>query len=229
MRIAINYETTEVSFYRFVCNDTEIKSSYVGHTTNFTERKFGHKIACNYPNDKRHHLKIYQIIRDNSGWDNWRMIEIEKRFVKDKREAERIEQEWIEKLQSDMNSRKSFVEETKKEYKHQYYLDNIEKVKEVQKEYRLENADKLKEIGKKYRLENADKLKEKVNCECGCKITRTLLWRHKKSLKHLKLVESKTDNMVKIIRNTEAEEKEDEMEMKANEASKPESKNDSIV
>ena len=34
---------------------------------------------------------------------------------------------------------------------------------------------------------------------------------------------------IKIIRNTEAEEKEDEMEMKANEASKPESKNDSIV
>ena len=34
---------------------------------------------------------------------------------------------------------------------------------------------------------------------------------------------------IKIVRNTEVEEREDEMEMKANEASKPESKNDSIV
>jgi hypothetical protein len=28
---------------------------------------------------KRYNLKLYQIIRANGGWDNWDMIEIEKK------------------------------------------------------------------------------------------------------------------------------------------------------
>jgi len=214
-RIAINYETTLVSFYRFVCNDPEIKSSYVGSTVNFTERKANHKKCCNNPNDKVYHLKIYETIRDNGGWNNWRMIEIESRLVKDKREAERIEQEWIEKMETDMNSIKAFGAETREEYKKQYHMDNREKnieyskqyyientntFKEQSKQYRLENADKIKEHSKQYRLENADKIKEKtkekVACECGCEIRRGDLPRHQKSPKHAKLMELKIASII---------------------------------
>jgi hypothetical protein len=39
----INYETTQIIFYKFVCENPEIKSCYVGHTTNFQQRKRSHK------------------------------------------------------------------------------------------------------------------------------------------------------------------------------------------
>ena len=156
-KIATDYSTREISFYKFVCNDPEIQSSYVGHTVAFDKRKIHHKSACNNPNLKNNHLQIYQIIREYGGWDNWRMLEIESRLVKDKREAERIEQEYIDKLKTDMNTRKSFInEETLKERMKQYRIENADKIKE----YRFKNADKIKEQMKQYRIENADKIKQ---------------------------------------------------------------------
>ena len=181
-RIAINYETTEVSFYRFVCNDPEIKSSYVGHTTNFTERKAGHKIDCNNPNGKSYNYKIYQIIRDNGGFGNWRMIEIESRLVKDKRDAERIEQELIEKLEADMNSIKAFGAYTKEEYRNKYHQEHREHQIAYATQYRLENKDKLKE-----------KAKKTIECNiCGVILLKNHFPRHTRSLRHIQLMELKS-------------------------------------
>ena len=98
---AIDYSTTPVSFYKFVCDDVEIKSSYVGHTTNFIKRKSDHRYRYNDKKSKDN--KLYTTIRENGGWDNWKMVEIENRIVKDKREAQRIEQEYMEQLQTSLN------------------------------------------------------------------------------------------------------------------------------
>lgn len=157
-KIAIDYSTREVSFYKFVCNDPEIKSNYVGSTVDFTKRKASHKSTCNNPNIKDYTYKIYQTIRENGGWEEWRMIEIEKRIVKDKREAERIEQEWIDKLQSDMNSHKAYSGcETKveydKQYYKQYYLEHKEEVNEKRRQHHLENREKLNERRRIRKLE----------------------------------------------------------------------------
>lgn len=50
-----------------------------------------------------------------------------------------------------------------------------------------------REYNKKYYQENKEKIRQKeseiITCECGCKITRNKLARHKKSLKHIKLTE----------------------------------------
>ena len=182
--IAINYESTKVSFYRFVCNDPEIKSSYVGSTVNFRERKANHKKCCNNPNDKVYHLKIYQTIRDNGDWDNWRMIEIESRLVKDKREAERIETEFMEKFQSDMNSKKAHrIFETKAEYHKDWSLENADKLKEQKQQYYLDNKERWEKA--------AEKRKEKITCECGCVVSKGRFTTHLKSPKHAKLMETK--------------------------------------
>ena len=174
-KIATDYSTREISFYRFVCNDPEIQSSYVGHTVDFNRRKAQHKSVCNNPNARIHHLQIYQTIKEYGGWDNWRMLEIESRLVKDKREAERIEQEYIDNLKANLNTCKAFRGETTqethrlyrienadkiKEQNKQYRIENAEKIKEQQKEYHIKNADKIKELKKQYRIENADKIKQ---------------------------------------------------------------------
>ena len=148
---AVDYSTTEVSFYRFVCNDPEIKSSYVGHTINFIARKAHHKKCCNGEHYRQHNQKIYQMIRQHLGWSNWRMIEIEKRIVKDKREAERIEQEYMEQLQSDMNMIKSHrVFETEQEYNKKYREEHKEEIAIQRKAYRKEHKEEIAIRDKSY-------------------------------------------------------------------------------
>ena len=47
----IDYSNTII--YKITCNDVSVKEVYVGHTTNFVQRKHAHKQACN--NEKSSH------------------------------------------------------------------------------------------------------------------------------------------------------------------------------
>ena len=67
-------------------DDVEIKNPYIGSTTNFRGRKWNHKDCCNNPNHKYYNIKQYQYIRDNGGWDVWKMVWIEDYPCKSKRE-----------------------------------------------------------------------------------------------------------------------------------------------
>jgi hypothetical protein len=139
-RKSINYANTVI--YKLVCNDLSITDCYVGHTTDFTGRKSSHKKNCINEKYKDHNLKVYQIIRENGGWDNYSMVEIEKFVCNDANEACKKEREWYEKLNSGLNSKypqinKGEWEEKNKEnlaIKHKkYYEDNKEELKENKK------------------------------------------------------------------------------------------------
>jgi len=95
----IDYSNTII--YKIICNNKTINDLYVGHTTNFTKRKYLHKSACANLDNK---LKIYDIIRQNEGWDNWDMVEIAKYNCKDKTEARIKEQQHYDELKSTLNS-----------------------------------------------------------------------------------------------------------------------------
>ncbi|MEY3752076.1 MAG: Yellowstone Lake virophage 6, partial [Pseudomonadota bacterium] len=99
----INYETTPIIFYKFVCENPEIKSCYVGQTINFQQRKNSHKSRCHKNTSEHYNYKIYQKIRENGGWDKWNMIEINRQICLDKSDAGKIEQQYIEELQANMN------------------------------------------------------------------------------------------------------------------------------
>ena len=78
---------------------------YVGHTTNFKLRKQRHKGSCNNETDKsKHNYKVYKMIRNNGGWDLFRMIEIEKYPCNNKQEADKREFEIMKKLNARMNT-----------------------------------------------------------------------------------------------------------------------------
>ena len=97
--------------YKLCCKDLNIKDIYIGHTTNFTKRKQSHKNSCSTKD-----IKVYQFIRDNGGWDNWEMIEIEKCSFNDANEARARERYWIETLNSSLNV--NTPSRTNKEYVH---------------------------------------------------------------------------------------------------------------
>ena len=101
----IDYSNTII--YKIYCKDDTIKDKYIGHTTNFSQKKYAHKVACNKLENV---LKIYKIIRVNGGWDNWDMIEIAKYNCKDAIEARIKEQEHYLLEQSTLNSVPPYVD-----------------------------------------------------------------------------------------------------------------------
>ena len=140
-RLPINYQNTII--YVIKCKDDNITEEYIGSTTNFRERKHNHRQTCNNENNRDYNLKVYKYIRENGGWDNWIMLEIEKYPCNDKREAEKREEEIRLERKAQLNSNKAFVAETKEEYNKNYYEENKEEIKEYYKKYREENKEYL--------------------------------------------------------------------------------------
>ena len=122
---------------------------YVGHTTCFNKRKTQHKINCYNDNQKPYNYKVYQMIRENGGWEKFLMLEVEKYPCADKREAERRENEVMKELRASMNMRNSFltqdeITEYKKEYNTNYRELHKEKLLHQMKEYKKTTNKKYK-------------------------------------------------------------------------------------
>jgi len=183
--------------YKIVCKDLTVNYVYNGHTTDFVKRKNQHKSDCNNINNKKYNYKVYETIRENGGWENWEMIELEKFNCNDGNEARKRERYWYELLHSNLNtnvpnrSQKEYDEENKdkiQKYKQEYRQENKDKFKEYYQEnkelfqvyrqenkdkiqkYKQDNKDKIKESSQVYYQENKDKIKEyrKQKIECEC-------------------------------------------------------------
>lgn len=98
----IDYSNTII--YKITCKDPAVTDVYVGHTTNFVQRKCAHKQSCLSATSVNHKLKVYQVIRANGGWTNWKMEIINFFDSKDHYEARQKEQEYFVSLQATLNS-----------------------------------------------------------------------------------------------------------------------------
>ena len=76
-------------------------------------------------------------------------------------------------------------------FAHGGYLVINQSIAERDKEYRQVNKVKLAEYNREYNQADKGKRKEKVTCECGCILAKGALIKHKKTNKHLKLMQSK--------------------------------------
>ena len=169
--------------YKIVCKDINITDLYVGHTTNFTKRKNQHKNTCNNENNKKYNLNVYQFIRNNGGWENFDMIEIEKYNCNDKLEACKRERYWIETLKASLN--KVIPSRTKDEY----YNDNKEKISIHKKKFYNDNRKDILEKKKQYGENNKERISQrkkiKIHCDiCNCDITKNHILRHNRTLTH---------------------------------------------
>ena len=185
-------------FYKIVCDDLP-NFVYVGSTMSYANRKYEHKRNCNHENGKKYNCKIYRTIRENGGWDNFRMVCIHQEDVDNKRHAEQIEENFRVELNGNLNTNRAFLspeqrKEYKKEWDKKYYFHNKDRFNEYNKEYYIDNKNHILEHQKEYREQNkesiAEKKKEKITCDCGCEIRRDSLPRHKLSQKHIKLMQN---------------------------------------
>ena len=167
---AFDYNKTEI--YKIIHCDPEKDFCYIGHTTNFTERKKCHKKTCTDDSCNRYNQKGYQIIRENGGWENFKMVFIEKWPCENLREAQAREQHWMDTLKPNMNDHRAFItKEQRKEYLVEYYNNKRQERQERQRDYYQENKEKLN---------------IKFECECGGKYLHQNKSSHFKSKKHMK-------------------------------------------
>jgi predicted GIY-YIG superfamily endonuclease len=101
--------------YKLYCDG--IDSFYIGSTWDMKRRKCEHKSNCNNTNSEKYNCKLYKYIRENKGFDNWKIeILVEKEF-ENKRELEIKEQECINLLKPLLNSKTAYqTEEERKIY-----------------------------------------------------------------------------------------------------------------
>ena len=153
--------------YKICCKDSLINDIYIGHTTNINLRKNGHKSSCINVNNKDYNLPVYKFIRNNFGWENWEIIEVEKFPCENFIEATKRERYWIELLKTSLNSvmpyrTKEELTSNNKEYMEDYnkkYSDiNKNKLKETKALKYQENKEIISENHKKYYQENKEEI-----------------------------------------------------------------------
>jgi hypothetical protein len=163
---------------------------YVGSTTET-------RLSARFGKHKHQNTYINQYIKQTNGnWIDW-YIELHEEFSCENREQlNKREGEIIREIGS-LN--KCIAGRTDKEYREDYK----EKIKEQQKNFREVNKDKILEKQKEYREVNKKKLKEyretnkerkkeydknyreKIDCSCGCTISRKGIREHERTKKHL--------------------------------------------
>ena len=106
-------------------DDINNETCYIGSTVNFNGRQNNHKSRCNNENSEAYNSKKYKYIRENGGWDDFVMLEIEKYPCEYKQELTKREDEVMCQYNVILNERRS------SRTKEQYYQDT----KETRKEY----------------------------------------------------------------------------------------------
>jgi hypothetical protein len=153
--------------YKIQPKNNDLFFSYIGHTADFSKRCEAHKRNTTNIKDRKHyHLKVYQTIRDNGGWDEWEIIELEKYICNDKMKARMREQELMFTHNTNLNTCKAFITEDERKKKKQeitnkYKAEHVELIKEQQQQYKQDHKDVIKEQMRKYRQENKAETYEK--------------------------------------------------------------------
>jgi hypothetical protein len=138
--------------YKITCCDESVTECYVGHTTNFVKRKHSHKSNCNNST-----IKLYQMIREHGGWENWTMTPICEYPCENLIQACIKEEEYKIELQARLNSHRAFLSEEEKQKRDKNYR---EKNKEKSKEWRELNKEQIKEKFIEYRESHKEKFIE---------------------------------------------------------------------
>lgn len=161
---------------------TTANGLYVGSCCNLKKREKSHRERIHNDKNKSHNMVVYQNIRENNGV--WKMEKIKDFPCNSRRELEKEETKIMLELNADLNMIRPYVteeeqNENKKEIMKKYYNENKDRILEQKREYEKKNKNRISAVKR-----------EKITCECGCEITRGEIARHRKSKKHLRLMEN---------------------------------------
>lgn len=161
-----NNELPNYSMYKICPKNKDLNYCYIGHTTNIIDRMKHHKMQATSEVANKIHFKLYQAIKQNGGWNEWEMIELDKINQKTKLQARIREQELIIEHKANLNTLNAYITEeeratTKKAITEKYREENKELIRAQEKKYKEEHKEIIAEQMKKYREENKEKIREK--------------------------------------------------------------------
>jgi hypothetical protein len=170
-KVEIDY--TNTIFYKIYCKISSVTDVYIGHTTNFIQRKHAHKQSCLNNKSPCHTYKLYKVIRDHGGWDNWNMEIIAFHKCEDHYSARKQEQYYFEEYKATLNSieplpkPKKIIKHDKKEKINRFCETcNISFLTEKQQE---DHNKTTKHINRSKMMTNDDtklaKTRQKFKCE----------------------------------------------------------------
>lgn len=208
-----NLDYSNTIIYKIICKDTDITDTYVGHTIDFVQRKCGHMQSCINSKSANYNCKLYEVIRANGGWDNWRMDIINFYNCKNKSEARQKEQEHFIELNANLNSiepfqkqkdliKKSNLQKKDKELLYCYTCKIKFTNKNTMEIHNTTNKHKKKQESNASSCDNMndDTLAFTFNCEqCKFSCIRKPDWtRHLSTSKHKNMI-SGDNTLIKII------------------------------
>jgi len=163
---------------------------YVGSTCDIRSRRRSHKCSCTNPNEKHHKSPVYQHICANGGWDEWECVPIEAFPCENKTELEIRERHWVDELKPALNVYNPAAHALAggraayhAAYNAKYRKDNKEALSVYCAEYRKDNKEAIRA-----------KWSVKVQCECGSVVSRGNLYKHQRTAKHARLIQTAEDN-----------------------------------
>jgi hypothetical protein len=214
----VDYSATLI--YKITCKDPTITDLYVGHTTNFVQRREQHK-QCSVKKSS----KLYNVIRNNGGWTNWTMEIVNFFNCKNLNEAKTKEQEYFVDLNATLNSIEPMPNKKEKVIKIKKINIKKIKIKPIQiKRPQKENLNINKFSCEKCKfmcskkidwerhvvrpkhlrvLETTPKKIPEISCEkCKFKCYKKRDWlRHISTPKHIKNIENKEQKTVYSCKN----------------------------
>lgn len=172
--------------YKICCKDTNITDTYVGHTLNFNKRQTQHKLCCN----NKSNVKLYNVINENGGWDNWEMVEIAKYNCKNLTEARVKEHEHYIELKATLNSVLPYIDNNT-------YCCNECSYTTINNFDFKKHCSTQKHINKINQINNINKINKNIICN-NCLTSfnsKTTLWRHKKICIHTNNTNNANNNI----------------------------------
>jgi hypothetical protein len=132
------------------------------------------------------------MIRENGGWDDFEMIEIEKYPCNDSNESSARERYWKEHFNANMNTQIPGIynELGKQGYHKQSHI--LEQKNKIYKKYYIDNKDAIMKDQK-----------QKFNCACKGKYTYAHRAGHLKTSKHLNYLDNLINNHAEIMEKTD--------------------------
>ncbi len=127
----VQYENSCI--YKIVCRDPTITDFYVGSTTNFKRRSVDHRYAYNEHKTNR---KVYDFIRNNGEFDNWKIIIIEQYPCDSLKQLHIRERYWMDKLKPTLNTSLPYCTlDEKKDKQKIWYKKNTNQTNQTKKQY----------------------------------------------------------------------------------------------
>ena len=167
--------------------DKSYTKCYIGSTIeSLSTRLAHHRYKYNrFKNGLYHYVSIYDLF-DEFGIDNC-LIELLENYSCNSKDELRSREGYHIRQNECINKR--IENRSLKEWREERREELLEK----KKQYREQNKELIREKARTYYNDNKEKLLEKINCDCGCIVSRTQLTQHLRTTKQETKLESKTE------------------------------------